>query len=255
MASKDTDTIREEMEHLQEVNRQENIEKFAAMQEMPEIFGLGTFVAENILLETEIDDSGTIDISLLGFEAQNFPKLRKDAQLAGGRITKPGFGVPGLEEFNEKDPSVFDALPREEGEKPRDVALSSHIEEHKFPILNEFTQLELLELLKRVKTLLPAVKLKDLDLEEELVLHFLNLKELMNEVLYDEDTPANQKAQIANSCAGLLQQMTKSQSVIYSAERVKRMEVALLKALHGLPQDMLEDFITRYEKTYSEEDL
>ena len=74
----------------------------------------------------------------------------------------------------------------------------------------------------------------------------------MTLTLYDEEVPANQKAQIANSCAGLLQQMTKSQSTIYSAERVKRMEVALLKSLHGMPQDVLEEFLERYEKIYDE---
>ena len=255
MARRETDDVREEMGRLQAENRLEAQNKLVSLQNQPKDFGLGTFVSEMILLDTISDESGTISPDLLQFEHKKFPRLPKPEKLDGGRVITTADTNPGLAALKEKDPSVFDALPREEKEKPKKPSLPSNIEEYKFPALEEFNVAELIELLKRVKARLPATKLKDLDLEEELVLHFLDLKELMTVVLYDDDTPANQKAQIANTCASLLQQMTKSQATLYSAERVKRMEVALLKSLHGMPQDILEDFLERYEKIYSAEEM
>jgi len=215
------------------------------LQNQPNDYGLSPFVSDEINFETLCDDSGTIDPDLLQFEAAGFPKVKNTGLYDGGRIRE----FLGTEE---KDTSKEPALPRDEHEKQEG---QRNIHEDRMPDLKKFNVSELIELLRRVKRMLPSTKLKDLDLEEELVLHFLNLKELMTDILYDEDVPANQKAQIANSCASLLQQMTKSQAMIYSAERVKRMEGALLKALHGLPQDILESFIDRYERIYDAEDL
>ena len=245
MAKPEQEDLREQMNSLHEESREKDRKKLESLQNQPEAFGLTPFVSEMILLESVLDDSGLISPDLLRFETGGFPKLPEGGGLDGGRI-----GV-----FGDEDTSKTPALSSGKMSRPSETSLPTNIAEYKFPVLDDYNVAELIELLKRVKARLPATKLKDLDLEEELVLHFLNLKELMTVILYDDEVPANQKAQIANSCASLLQQMTKSQSTIYSAERVKRMELALMKSLHGMPQEILEEFLERYEKVYSAEDM
>jgi hypothetical protein len=111
---------------------------------------------------------------------------------------------------------------------------------------------QLLELRARVQARLP-MKLSDLDLEAELMLQYTQGKLLLNLVSTDEDTPANQKAQVQNSCAATLEQLVKLQTRLYDAERMKRIEQALIKAVKAhLPLEGQEQFFAAYEKIYNE---
>lgn len=96
---------------------------------------------------------------------------------------------------------------------------------------------------------LPASKLADLDLETEVVLQYQQTKQLLLDVL-GGSSPANQKAQVANSCASILDQLIKMQARLYSAERLKAIEAALIKTLKTLPQDTQEAFFVQYERNY-----
>lgn len=243
--------IREKITELAADEKAKAEKKLKAVKKDGKKTNFTPFVAEIILSETFDDEFGLDPAQISEKTPENVPELKESGTLDGGKVgdfddflkaaaseIPAESAAPSPEPEDEEPPAKQKSLPGQQ------------FDEYKFPNLEDFSVSELLELLKRVKGRLPATKLKDLDLEEELVMHFLNLKELMTLTLYDEDVPANQKAQIANSCAGLLQQMTKSQASIYSAEKVKRMEVALLKALHGMPQDVLEAFLDRYEKVY-----
>lgn len=109
----------------------------------------------------------------------------------------------------------------------------------------------LLELKCRIEAMLPPTKLAELDLEGEVVMQYHRAKALMTTVVADEATPANQKAQVANSCASVLDQLIKMQTRLYSAERVKALEAALIKALKTLPSETQALFIETYEKIYA----
>jgi hypothetical protein len=105
----------------------------------------------------------------------------------------------------------------------------------------------LLRLRQEIDGMLPARALKDLNLEEELVVQFLAVKSLQTSVLTDEMTPANQKAQVAGQVASTLQQLVKMQTDLRKDEQLKRMETALMSALGLLPLEARELFFEEYE--------
>lgn len=114
--------------------------------------------------------------------------------------------------------------------------------------LDAYTLQELLDLRARIERRLPARSLKDLDLEAELALQFLALQQLQNAVIDDEDTPANQKAQVANSLSAALVNLVKVQSDVHNSERMKRIESILIDTLKDLPVEAVEAFLANYEQ-------
>lgn len=107
---------------------------------------------------------------------------------------------------------------------------------------------QLLKLRSDIDNQLPASSLKDIDLEHELVIQFLTVKNLQSGVLDDEGVQANQKAQVANSCASTLQQLVKMQTEFFTAERFKEIENHLIASLRELPAEVVETFMESYER-------
>lgn len=92
------------------------------------------------------------------------------------------------------------------------------------------------------------VSLAELNIERELVEQYAKTKELMDEVLFDDETPANQKAQVANSVVTTLGQILKLQEEIQRGETLKLMEQVLIEVLKTLPQTAQEEFFAEYER-------
>ena len=113
--------------------------------------------------------------------------------------------------------------------------------------LDNYTEEELLELRSAITNMLPASHLKDLDLEQELVLQFRRAQHLQDRVLRQLDIPANQQAQVLNSVASTLQQLVKMQSDFYTYERLKKIEGILVNLLNQWPEEQTEEFFRRYE--------
>lgn len=107
---------------------------------------------------------------------------------------------------------------------------------------------ELLELRTRVDAKLPARRLADIDLEQELVLQLLATQELQRKVLKDDETPANQMAQVSNAVQAALQNLVKLQGEVYKSERLKRIEQVLLDCIKDLPHEAQDAFLTLYEQ-------
>lgn len=116
------------------------------------------------------------------------------------------------------------------------------------PPMEKWSIESLLEMRQRINDLLPATALKDLDLEKELVLQFLTLKNLQAKVLEDEHVPANQRAQVANSVGTTLQNLAKMQVDHYSSERFKKIEMMLINLLNTFPTELTESFFAQYER-------
>jgi len=107
---------------------------------------------------------------------------------------------------------------------------------------------ELLALRADIDTFLPSQSIMEMDLESELLLQYHQTKALLAAVISEDDTPANQKAQLVNTCSSILNQITKSQTDLYNGERLKIMEQALINALKGVPDDVSEKFFSNYER-------
>lgn len=105
---------------------------------------------------------------------------------------------------------------------------------------------ELLELRAQIDEKLPVKDLADVDLNRELVLQMLQTQRLQSDVLKEAETPANQRAQVANAVASIISQLAKLQAEVYTSERMKRIEGALIDTLQELPQPVQTRFLERY---------
>lgn len=111
----------------------------------------------------------------------------------------------------------------------------------------------LLALRAKIDLQLPPVSLTDIDLEEETLRQYQQTRALFSTIIGSTDTPANQKAQLANSCTTILQQLTLLQSKLYSSERLKAIEQTLIKVVKTLPREAQEQFFVDYERIHAEE--
>jgi hypothetical protein len=110
---------------------------------------------------------------------------------------------------------------------------------------------QLIELREQIEQRLPATLLANLNLEKELVIQFLAIKSMLSKIVDDDKTPANQRAQVANSVTSILGDMTKMQNAVYNSERVKKLEAAMIKALEVLPLETRQLFLDSYEDIYN----
>lgn len=104
-----------------------------------------------------------------------------------------------------------------------------------------------------IRQFLPPLELSRLNLEQELLLQFHTARALQTEILADADNetneiPANQKAQIVNSVASILNKLAELQSAAYTTERYKQMENLLIHTLRELPEEQAAKFIDRWEE-------
>lgn len=114
--------------------------------------------------------------------------------------------------------------------------------------LSGLTIHELLAKRAEIETYLPSAALVDMDLEGELLMQYHQTKALLSAVIEDDQTPANQKAQIINSCSAILTQITRTQTDLYNGERLKVMEQAVINALKSVPDEVSEKFFENYER-------
>lgn len=113
--------------------------------------------------------------------------------------------------------------------------------------LAKMEPLALYALRQEIDSLLPPADLQQLDLVEETVRQYQAAKALLASVANNAGVPANQKAQVLNSCAGVLETLAKTQTALYNAEMVKAMEAALERAFAPERQALKEAFYARYD--------
>lgn len=90
--------------------------------------------------------------------------------------------------------------------------------------------------------------LRNLDLDGQLYTTYAKAKNYLAEIQNIEDTPANQVAQVFNTISGILKEIVKMQTDLYSAERVKKLEAAMIQAIKLAPKEAQEEFFKEYEK-------
>lgn len=114
--------------------------------------------------------------------------------------------------------------------------------------LSQFSEEQLLNLRAQIDELLPDKKLKDVNLEVELVRQLATVHRLQADVLSDDNTPANQKAQCAGQVANVLAVLSKLQVEVYSSERLKKIEAVMVDTVNLMPPATQEFFFAEYEK-------
>lgn len=145
-----------------------------------------------------------------------------------------------MKAFNRGSELPFTALTAGEGvdDEPTDDTLEG------------LTQEELLVLRQKLDARLVNQRLADINLERELVLQFSQTKLFLAKIIDDKSIPANQRAQAINSCSSILAQLIKMQTDLYSAERLKAMESACVKAMKTMAPEAQEVFLSRYSDYY-----
>lgn len=104
---------------------------------------------------------------------------------------------------------------------------------------------QLVDLRRKIDKRLPS--LKGVNMERELVAQLAIVKKLQSDTIDDEETPLNQRAQVAGQVENIMSTLGKLQVQIYDSERLKRLEGVLIECLQHLPTEVQEEFLTRYE--------
>lgn len=121
----------------------------------------------------------------------------------------------------------------------RDVAMD---------ILKDLSVDDMLALRDVLNEMMPSKTFADVNLEHELIEQYNTVKNLQSDVLTDDDVPVNQRAQVANSVASTLGQLTKMQADFYTSERFKAMEALMIKAIKKMSPEVAEAFVKEYEE-------
>lgn len=106
---------------------------------------------------------------------------------------------------------------------------------------------ELVAIRDQVTGLLPPLSLAEVNLEEEMMLQYHSTRSLQSDVIAEEGIPVNQRAQVVNAVASTLTKLSELQEKLYTSERIKAMERALIRVLKSLPEEAAASFLDQYK--------
>lgn len=89
--------------------------------------------------------------------------------------------------------------------------------------------------------------LKSLNLDAELYDRYIDAKDFLDEILQAEGVPPNQVAQLMNTLTSILKEITKMQTDLYNAERLKKLEYCIIAAVKGADAEIQAKFFEQYE--------
>ena len=88
--------------------------------------------------------------------------------------------------------------------------------------------------------------LGNLDLDKELLDQYKRATRLLAAAEHDSEIPLSQKATALNSISTIISNITKTQTDLYNAERLKLLENTLISVLKNFP-DIKEQFLEEYQ--------
>ena len=94
--------------------------------------------------------------------------------------------------------------------------------------------------------------LKNLDLDAELYNAYAKAKNYLADVQSDEQVPPNQLAQLMNTISAILKEIVKMQTELHNAERVKKLEAAMIQAIKLAPKKSQDVFFEQYSAILKE---
>ena len=89
--------------------------------------------------------------------------------------------------------------------------------------------------------------LKNLDLDAELYNAYAKAKNYLADVQSDDSIPPNQLAQLMNTISAILKEIVKMQTELHNAEKVKKLEAAMIQAIKLAPLESQQAFLDQYE--------
>lgn len=101
---------------------------------------------------------------------------------------------------------------------------------------------------KQVPQKAKITKLEELDLDLELLEQYQAAKSVLEDIQYDEQVPANQKAQVMNTITSILQAIIKLQQDLHNVERMKAVENTLINVLQR-HETLRDEFLKDYESS------
>lgn len=126
------------------------------------------------------------------------------------------------------------------GAKPSAAGLDAAMK-----IIDKLPIEDLVALRYKLDSMLP-INLEDLDLGQELALQYAAGRALLAAVQIDATIPTNQKSQIFNAVRAQLADIVKQQESVWGMERLKKFEVALVKAANLLTEEARAAFFDLY---------
>ena len=96
--------------------------------------------------------------------------------------------------------------------------------------------------------------LKNLDLDAELYNAYAKAKNYLADVQSDDQVPANQVSQVFNTISAILKEIVKMQTELHNAERVKKLEAAMIQAIKLAPEKSQKAFLVQYEAILKEQE-
>lgn len=123
----------------------------------------------------------------------------------------------------------------------RPVILWEHMEEAE--LLAYFTEL---------REHLPSMEMAGMNVEEELMLQYRTLKAAQREAMDDPKAKTTEKASISNAVSTTLARIAALQNEVYTSERFKNIETALIRLLKTWPEPQVRQFLEDYKKILGE---
>ena len=96
--------------------------------------------------------------------------------------------------------------------------------------------------------------LKSLDLDAELYNAYAKAKNYLADVQSDDQVPPNQVAQVFNTISAILKEIVKMQTELHNAEKVKKLEAAMIQAIKLAPLESQQAFLVQYEAILKEQE-
>jgi hypothetical protein len=131
-----------------------------------------------------------------------------------------------------------------------EVQLNDVAEEY-IPDIDNLNIPQLLILRAKIEERMPASSLKDLNLEQELVYQYVQVKNILADLQENSLGTAANLAQLSNSIASALAQLVRLQGELYNSERFKGIEQLLVKMLREWPAKNINKFFEAYEENYA----
>lgn len=96
--------------------------------------------------------------------------------------------------------------------------------------------------------------LKSLNLDAELYNAYAKAKNYLAIVQSDDSVPPNQVAQVFNTISAILKEIVKMQTELHNAEKVKKLEAAMIQAIKLAPLESQQAFLEEYEAILREQE-
>ena len=94
--------------------------------------------------------------------------------------------------------------------------------------------------------------LRGLNLDSELYDRYTEAKDFLDLVLTDSEVSPNQVSTVMNSVNSILKEIAKMQTEVQNAEKVKKLELAMITALKLATPEVQEAFFAEFERLSAE---